>query len=171
MTINITTATIADAPLLSAISKQTFYEAFHDQNTEADMALFLSTHFEEAEILADMADAANTYLLAYSGDAVCGYVKLTNDTSLSTELPEAALRISRIYVLDAYIGKGVGKALMQYCIAEAFQQQKQVIWLGVWEHNLHAIQFYQYWGFEKFGEEIFVLGNDPQTDWLMKKEL
>jgi ribosomal protein S18 acetylase RimI-like enzyme len=41
----------------------------------------------------------------------------------------------------------------------------------VWEHNQKAIQFYRKWGFEKFGEHFFMVGNDKQNDWLMKKEL
>jgi ribosomal protein S18 acetylase RimI-like enzyme len=49
--------------------------------------------------------------------------------------------------------------------------KKDNIWLGVWEHNHQAIKFYTTWGFEKFGDHLFLLGDDPQTDWLMKKEL
>jgi ribosomal protein S18 acetylase RimI-like enzyme len=49
--------------------------------------------------------------------------------------------------------------------------QKQALWLGVWEKNERAINFYHRWGFEKFGEHDFILGDDVQTDWLMKKEL
>ena len=38
-------ATIDDAQIISAISKQTFYEAFQLQNTKADMNLFLANNF------------------------------------------------------------------------------------------------------------------------------
>ncbi len=45
------------------------------------------------------------------------------------------------------------------------------VWLGVWEHNYKAIKFYQDKGFVCFGEHVFVLGEDRQTDFLMKKTL
>ncbi len=60
---------------------------------------------------------------------------------------------------------------MQKSIDIAKQKQKQIIWLGVWEKNQRAIDFYHKWGFEKFGEQNFLLGTDLQTDLLMKKEL
>jgi ribosomal protein S18 acetylase RimI-like enzyme len=41
----------------------------------------------------------------------------------------------------------------------------------VWEHNERALEFYRKWGFEKYGQHVFMLGNDAQTDLLMKKEL
>ena len=60
---------------------------------------------------------------------------------------------------------------MQRSIEIARQKNAQIIWLGVWENNQKAISFYMKWGFEKFSEHIFMLGNDAQTDWLMKKAL
>jgi ribosomal protein S18 acetylase RimI-like enzyme len=69
------------------------------------------------------------------------------------------------------IGKGIGSALLQNCIDMAKEINREIIWLGVWEHNYRAIYFYTKWGFEKFAEHDFVLGNDVQTDWLMKRSL
>ncbi|WP_242821425.1 GNAT family N-acetyltransferase [Candidatus Arthromitus sp. SFB-rat-Yit] len=40
--------------------------------------------------------------------------------------------------------------------------------LGVWEHNIASIKFYENLGFEKFDVHIFKLGNDKQIDYLMK---
>jgi ribosomal protein S18 acetylase RimI-like enzyme len=60
---------------------------------------------------------------------------------------------------------------MQQCIDIALEKEKELLWLGVWEHNHRAIGFYKKWGFEKFSTHTFMLGNDAQTDWLMKKEL
>ena len=45
------------------------------------------------------------------------------------------------------------------------------IWLGVWEENPRATRFYQKNGFVAFGKHIFKLGDDEQTDILMKRPL
>ena len=45
------------------------------------------------------------------------------------------------------------------------------VWLGVWEHNHRALHFYEKNGFLAFGTHIFQLGNDQQTDILMKKSV
>jgi len=60
---------------------------------------------------------------------------------------------------------------MQYCLKYAIDTQHDVIWLGVWEHNHNAVHFYKQWGFEIFGAHPFILGDDKQTDVLMKKQL
>ncbi|HSU51405.1 MAG TPA: GNAT family N-acetyltransferase, partial [Segetibacter sp.] len=61
--------------------------------------------------------------------------------------------------------------LMEFAISFAVSNQKTVIFLGVWEHNKKAISFYEKLGFKKFGEHLFMLGKDAQTDWLMKKDV
>jgi ribosomal protein S18 acetylase RimI-like enzyme len=82
-----------------------------------------------------------------------------------------AIEIHRIYVLQEMIGQGIGKALMERSLALAQLNNYEVIWLGVWEKNTRAIQFYKKWGFKKFSSYIFRLGTEDQTDYLMKKDL
>jgi ribosomal protein S18 acetylase RimI-like enzyme len=164
-------ATNADADKISAISKQTFYEAFNAQNTKANMSLFITTNFNIQVTENDIQAKSNTFYLTYTNNQLCGYAKVIEIDNSDAFSNTTTLRISRIYVLDAFIGQGIGKALMQQCLNFAKELGKSIIWLGVWENNLPAIAFYQKWGFEKFGTEIFVLGNDPQTDCLMKKQL
>ncbi len=164
-------ATFTDVTLISTISKQTFYEAFYQQNTKADMELFLANNFNITETETEIANAANTFYLAYQNNELCAYAKVV-DVDNPLELPnKKTLRISRIYVLDNFIGKGIGKALMQVCIEKATSLNKNIVWLGVWEQNTNAINFYKHFGFTQFGTEIFVLGKDSQTDWLMQKLL
>ena len=45
------------------------------------------------------------------------------------------------------------------------------VWLGVWEKNFRAIRFYKKYGFKKFGQHKFLLGNDLQTDYLLEMDL
>jgi ribosomal protein S18 acetylase RimI-like enzyme len=45
------------------------------------------------------------------------------------------------------------------------------VWLGVWEKNEKAIQFYKKWGFVQFDKHLFQLGDDAQTDIMMKLQL
>ena len=44
-------------------------------------------------------------------------------------------------------------------------------WLGVWEHNTKAQAFYNRYGFEKFSQHRFMVGQKVDTDWLLKKKL
>jgi ribosomal protein S18 acetylase RimI-like enzyme len=53
----------------------------------------------------------------------------------------------------------------------ALEMKKQYVWLGVWEENKRALQFYRKNGFVEFDKHIFKLGEEEQTDFMMKLEL
>jgi ribosomal protein S18 acetylase RimI-like enzyme len=54
---------------------------------------------------------------------------------------------------------------------EAKARGARELWLGVWERNERAQAFYRKCGFRAVGTQIFVVGNDPQTDQVMLKEI
>ena len=164
-------ATRDDAALIADISQQTFYDTFAADNKPADMAKFLNEQFTKGRLMLEVGAPENIFLLAYEGDQVAGYVKLRQGKKLAALNGKTSLEIARIYVIKDFLGKGIGKLLMQASLDIAMESGKEVIWLGVWEHNQRAIAFYTAWGFQKFGECDFLLGDDLQHDWLMKKEL
>jgi ribosomal protein S18 acetylase RimI-like enzyme len=164
-------ATKQDAELIADISRQTFYDTFAADNTKRDMDLFLNEQFTKGKLMLEVGARENIFLLAFDGDEVAGYAKLREDRSPAALKRFSTLEIARLYSMTHLIGKGVGKILMQSCLDIAKEKGKQVVWLGVWERNQRAIDFYTKWGFEKFGETSFQLGTDVQCDWLMRKIL
>jgi len=170
-TIRIAEATKNDAALIADLSRQTFYDSFAADNTKEDMEKFLNEQFTREKLMEEVGAKGNIFLLAYEGDEVAGYARLRETPNPVVVQDDPAMEIARIYAVQKSIGKGVGSALMKQCIEIAKQKNAPVIWLGVWEKNYKAIAFYTKWGFERFGEHVFMVGNDPQTDWLMKKGL
>lgn len=164
-------ATLEDVPALAEIGARTFHDTFAQYNTEEDMQLYLEKTFTHDQLLREMNDPASTFVLAKDGDVVVGYAKLRDGKNPNELNEEHGIEIERIYSSKDYLGKNVGKALMQTCLNIAQQRGYTIVWLGVWEHNPRAIAFYEKWGFEKFGAHPFLLGNDLQTDILMKKKL
>ena len=160
-----------DAALIADISRQTFYETFSPFNSKVDMDIFMNVQFTKGRLMLEVGKSENIFLLAYNGDDVAGYVKL-RDTRHPKQLGSSnALEIARLYAMSAMIGKGVGKLLMQESLKIASEKKKDMVWLGVWKQNIKAIEFYKKWGFTIFDECDFVLGNDLQKDWLMKREI
>lgn len=164
-------ATPADAELIADISRETFYETFASQNSIEDMNKFMNEQFTREKLMAEVFEKTNLFFLAYENDTPVGYAKMQNGEIYAEFGCKPSIEIARIYTKAASIGKGVGSALMQQCITTAFKMEKEIIWLGVWERNQRAIDFYTRWGFKKFGTHPFLLGNDSQTDWLMMKTI
>jgi ribosomal protein S18 acetylase RimI-like enzyme len=169
--ITIRIATTADAALIADMSRQTFYDSFAAQNTKENMDKFMNEQFTRESLLNEVGAINNIFLLAYDGTAAVGYVRLREHNIPPDLGTDDAMEIARIYAIQTAIGKGVGKALMQACLSIAAEKKNEVVWLGVWEKNHRAIDFYTKYGFEKFSDHVFMLGNDPQKDWLMKKKI
>ncbi len=90
---------------------------------------------------------------------------------LDTITGHKPIELVRLYVSQESIGSGVGAALMQACLDEAALKGHETLWLGVWEHNTRARDFYRKWNFRESGTHVFQLGNDPQTDILMQRSI
>ena len=162
-------ATIEDAKLIADISHQTFYETFAQGNTMENMHKFLNEQFTKGKLMMEVGARENVFLLAYDRHEVVGYAKLRDNRVPALLKPAQAMEVARLYALTHKIGKGVGAALMQKSVEVGLEKGKNVLWLGVWEKNQRAIDFYTKWGFEKFDEVDFLLGDEVQKDWLMRK--
>jgi diamine N-acetyltransferase len=160
-----------DAKLIADLSHKTFYETFAAQNTKENMDKFLNEQFTKGKLILEVGAPGNTFLLAYKDQEVVGYAKVRENTAPKSLGITDTLEIARLYVVEHMIGKGIGNLLMQTIIDMARQRVIPVVWLAVWEKNNRAIEFYKKWGFEKFDDTLFVLGDDIQLDWLMKKHV
>jgi ribosomal protein S18 acetylase RimI-like enzyme len=167
MSIVIRTATVADAALIADLSRETFLDAFAALNNKDDVDKYMSEQFSVQQLMQQVGVEGHIFLLAVSGADTLGYVFL-KDGSGHNAPDTNAIEISRLYVRNAYIGTGIGKTLMDAAISTAKQLDRHILWLGTWERNHRAIKFYQSFGFSKFGEHDFILGNDVQRDWLME---
>ncbi len=168
--IQIRHATLNDAELIADISRETFYETYAAYNTKADMDKFMSEQFNKEKLIAQVGVDGNLFLLAFENEEPAGYIFLKDETH--PHIPEEnAVEICRLYARSSFIGRGVGKKLMQAAVAHALAQNKTFIWLIVWKQNERAIKFYTSFGFEIFAEQDFVLGDDVQKDWGMRLKI
>lgn len=157
--------------LLQLISRETFYDSFASMNTPENMAQYLEEGFSVEKLTREFNDPNSAFYFAHLDDEVVGYLKL-NFGGAQTELQDPnAVEIERIYVRRAFQGRSVGQALYDHALALARSRQARFVWLGVWEKNDRAIRFYERNGFVPFGTHVFMLGDDAQTDMLMKRSL
>ncbi|WP_460891559.1 GNAT family N-acetyltransferase [Rufibacter soli] len=163
-------ATPADAHLLADLGWRTFDETFAAYNTPEDMEAFHPTMYAPELQAAELAEAETQFLLVeVEGEAVA-YVKW-NTAPAPAEIPgQRPFQISRLYLLQAWTGRGLGDKLMQLSLEKAKENGHDVVWLTVWESNERAIRFYQKYGFKEAGELTFVLGQDVQRDLYMVRE-
>ena len=169
--VHIIPAAAQHSAALASLSQQTFVDAFGKDNNPADLHNYVSRAFSETTIRQELLDPNSAFYLACLHEEPIGYLKLRRGGT-PRALPDCkALELQRIYVQQRVVGRGIGARLMQTAIDYARQAGHRVLWLGVWEHNPSAIAFYRKWGFTKFDTHTFMIGQDAQTDWLMRKSL
>jgi diamine N-acetyltransferase len=169
--INIQLVLPSEAELLLSLSRKTFYDAFEHLNKPEDFEAYTSKAFTLEKLTSEIQNPDSEFYFALLDNAPVGYIKL-NYRDAQTEFKDAdAVEVERIYVLAAQQGKKIGNQLLDFAIDKAFGENLRYIWLGVWEHNHAAMRFYQRNGFEVCGSHHFMMGNDRQTDILVKREL
>src|ERR1700741_5406276 len=126
--IKIKIATSEDAELIAGISRETFYDTYAAYNTKEDMDKFLSEQFTKEQLIAQVHDPEHLFLLAYENDQPAGYVFLKAGSPAELRGINA-LEIKRLYACTAFIGKGIGKALMNASIDHAKKENRESAWL------------------------------------------
>lgn len=168
---NIREATISDIEQLQKIGRQTFSETFSAGNTEENMKKYLEEEFTVEKLTAELNNPDSVFYFAVYDNNIIGYLKLNMGRSQTELKDKKALEIERIYVLKSFHGKNIGQLLYEKAIRVAIEKNAEYVWLGVWEENKRAINFYRKNGFVEFDKHIFRLGNDEQTDIMMKLQL
>ena len=156
---------------LQNIGIATFNETFAAINSEENMRFYLENSFSKDKLYDELANKDSEFYFAILQNEAIGYLKV-NFAQAQTELKESnALEIERIYVLKKFHAKGVGQLLYEKAVKIAKSKSIEYLWLGVWEENHKALNFYTKNGFVAFDKHIFKLGNDEQTDVMMKLQL
>ncbi|WP_306567755.1 GNAT family N-acetyltransferase [Flavobacterium lindanitolerans] len=163
--------TLNDIDQLQKIGRQTFFETFAESNTEENMKEYLEKSFSTEKLHSELNNPNSEFYFAVEEDTVIGYLKINFGASQTELKDDKALEIERIYVLKEFHGKKVGQLLYEKAIQIAKETKADYVWLGVWEENHRALAFYKKNGFVEFDKHIFRLGNDEQTDIMMKLQL
>jgi ribosomal protein S18 acetylase RimI-like enzyme len=169
--ISIQKITINEVEALQSISRLTFYETFAAVNTRENMSLFLENDLSLERLSEELSNPNSEFYFAFCDDEVIGYLKINNKSAQNEHKTANSIEIERIYVKKMFLGKKVGKSLLEHAFDLAKQNQLDFIWLGVWEENHRALRFYTKNGFVAFDSHIFLMGDEAQTDIMMKLEL
>lgn len=169
--LQIVPVTLSEILDLQAISRQTFFDAFGEVNTDEDMNHYLEVNLSIEQLTSELNQADTSFYFAKNGKEILAYLKLNEADAQTEKRNIPSMEIERIYVRKEFQYRGVGQFLLDHSIQITKDKQLNLIWLGVWEHNVSAIRFYERNHFQVFGKHAFMLGKDEQTDLLMERYL
>jgi diamine N-acetyltransferase len=167
----IRTASVDDAAALAQFSERTFRDTFGLENSASNMDRYVSAHYGVRQQSAELSDPRRVALLAEAGGSLVGFAQLLSGPQPLEVIATPAIEIQRFYVARDHHGKGIAQQLMSAALDLARQEGARAVWLAVWERNARAISFYTRTGFIDVGSQLFMLGDDPQTDRIMYRTI
>jgi len=161
----------SDLQTLRDLSYRTYDQTFRHLNTPQNMRAYLAKAFDLERVRRELARPESTFFFLIVDGELAGYLKI-NEAGAQSDLQDPeSLELERVYVDAPFQGRGLGRILIEKGVEEARQKGKAFVWLGVWEKNEKAIRFYEKSGFTKMGTHDFFVGDERQTDFIMRRNL
>lgn len=160
----------ADAEALDAMAVGIWMETFGHSASAENIAAYLATAYgPDGALIRDLVTGAARFRVALAGDRIVGYAKVNPPW-----LPDAepgAMQLSQLYVSSDFHGAGIAHALMDWVVEHARDTSAAALLLTVWENNPRAMRFYQKRGFVHIGDYSFPVGDQLDTDHIMRLAL
>ena len=162
---------VDEAPQLSDLAIRTFRDTYAAETRPEDMDAYLANAYRPDGLAVELADPRHRWLVAEADGRLSGFSHLHDEETHEAVAAERPVLLAHLYLDRPYQGIGLGSALMRRSMAEARAAGHDVIWLGVWERNPKAVEFYRRWGFRPVGETPFDFGLERHRDIVMARGL
>ncbi|MFN4020179.1 MAG: GNAT family N-acetyltransferase [Erythrobacter sp.] len=165
-------ATLADAPALAALGRETFITAFGHLYRPQDLAAFLEQVHSPATVAGEIADSECTHCLVEHAGQLVAYCKLRRPGHYAAlSAARNPLELGQLYALPQYTGQGIGAKLMDWALGQARAGGHDAVLLSVYSENYGAQRFYQRYGFAKIADITFQVGEQFDAEFLYEVKL
>ena len=158
-------ATPEDVETIRNIAETTWWATYGPILEKEQIIFMLDEIYSTRKLASQLTHCTQTYLLLIEENKPVAFAAY----SPREEDPEI-YKLHKLYCMPETQGKGYGKILINKVIDKTLEAGKRTLDLNVNRYN-KAKNFYEKMGFEKFDEHIFILGQDLQHDWKMKRRL
>ena len=158
--------------ILRELQVQTYQETFRAFIKQADLEHYFAHGLAHEGLEQELANPESEhYFVLDKEQKIAGFLKCNWGQAQTEQELEASFEIQRIYVLASHQGFGLGKEMFEFALEEAQKRGFSWAWLGVWERNFKAQNFYFKYGFERFSQHEYITGDTVDIDWLLRKKL
>lgn len=163
-------AMTADTEALSAFAAAVFPLGGRPGADPLDLAHYIAAELTVKCFRAWIEDPNAIMLVAEMEDQICGYVLVLRLSPHPQIEDSESAELRKLYVAPAHHGRGVADELMRQALASLERDRRAAVWLSVFSENPRALAFYKKWGFRIVGTQLFLVGADPQRDFLMRRD-
>ena len=157
-------ANLDDVEILCRLGATTFRETYRAISDPREVDEYAEEHFTPDKIAAWFKRPCARTLLAFAADAPVGYAHVRSARVPACVADRKAVELSRLYLLASAQGSGLGGALLDAALAEIAALGGRSAWLGAYDRNVKALDFYARRGFVRVGTHEFEFGGQIYAD-------
>lgn len=169
MTVTYKDGSLDDLPAVDRIFRRSFSDTFAHLYRDEDLQAFLGKFTPEAWA-DEVGNPDYAFRVAEVAGEKVGYAKL-GPSSLPVQRAGPSIELRQLYILKAWHGSGIARALMDWALTEARRRGASEMLLTVFTDNHRARRFYERYGFEVVGPYKFMVGEHADEDIIMRLRL
>jgi diamine N-acetyltransferase len=162
---------VKDVSLLETIGRETYQQHFAHLWSRAGLEKYLGEHFTETVLTDHVKTKSISYRIAFYDQLPAGLVKIKFDQQMPAPPFDRGMELEKIYLLETFTGKGLGKEIITGLLAEAKENNFPFVWLDVLKSNQRAKKLYTALGFDVVGEIGFATDVAKIDMWIMRHDL
>jgi ribosomal protein S18 acetylase RimI-like enzyme len=165
------TAVASDALCIGVLATQVFLDTYATEGIRPSLAREVLEHLSTNAISALLSRPATTFILAESSAHLLGFAQLSFGSTQELVAAEGAVELNRLYVLERFSGKGIGKALLRRAESLAASRGASTLWLTAWVGNRRALAFYRSQGYKDVGATMYVFQDEQHENRVLTKAI
>jgi GNAT superfamily N-acetyltransferase len=164
-------ASVDDVPALCQLGAATFRETYTAISDPGAVDAYATENFTPAKVEAWFRQPCAHTLIALADDRPAGYAHLRHAKVPACVDDPKAIELSRLYLLASAQGGGLGSAMMTVILSQAAALEARTIWLGAYDRNVKALDFYTRHGFVHVGSHAFEFGGVIHADPVLTRRV
>ena len=160
-----------DTRCIGVLGTQIFLDTYAPQGVRPLIADEVLEHFSTNAIARLLAQPATVFIVAESAGHLIGFAQLTRGAKPPQGDAADAVELERLYVLERFTGRGVGKRLLRESESWAVSNDASMLWLTAWIGNRRALAFYAAQGYGEAGKTLYDFQGERYENRLLVKRV
>ncbi|MBX2829058.1 MAG: GNAT family N-acetyltransferase [Flavobacteriaceae bacterium] len=163
-------ARLDDSKKLSILYKQVYIQTYGKEGVSDEFANFITEQFSIERLENIIATIPDAIMVAEYKNNLVGVLEI--DFEKPCPIGDfVAPELNKIYILEWFCGKGIGKLLVKKAEHVLKQRGYDRVWLWLLESNTRAYNFYKKSNYIDLGKAPFVMEDNTYTNLVMSKRL
>jgi len=168
--IKIRRATLRDALNLTVLRQQVWIATYATEGIREEFSQYVLSSYTPAKMQLLLESNDRVLLIAEIDDHLVGYVEIAFSNQCPID-PAFGPEICVLYVLERFLGQGIGYQLLTEAEKTILDQGAKRVWLDSYYENERALSFYERQGFKRVGTSYFEEMKSKYENVVMMKEL